>query len=300
MILDISYLGTQNYWISVKDNILRWKFLGVLLSSYGLIWGILEPILSFITDENCQNKIRKLWWLYLLITLLITIFRSFPKLRYKYIIKDKDVVLELRIGDFFSDKGDMIISANSHFITELNNGLISPKSIQGQFTELYYTNVEHLDNDLQKALANETPIENSKALFGKTNEYKLGTTAKIEVTKKKRSRTAYFVAISRMDENKTCNCSKEEFGEALGVMWNYLKEKGSRGNIIMPIIGSGYARVDMKREDIIRFISKSFVAANADRKVCDKLSIVVFPRDVNMFELNLERVKTYLHYEINY
>lgn len=299
MSIDLSYLRTKNYWLSVRDNLLRWKFLGTFLALYGLIWGILEPILAFTTETDAK-EVRKYWWCYLLATLFLAILKSFPRFRYKYLINDKDVVLELKIGDFFSKQGDMIISANSHFVTELNHDIISRNSIQGQFTSKYYSNVDHLDTDIENALVNETPIPNSPERFGKTKEYELGTTAKIEVTKNGKRRTAYFVAISRMNEHGVCNCSKEEFGAALGVMWNYLKERGFQGDIIMPIIGSGFARVDMKREDLIRFIAKSFVAANADKKVCNKLSIIVFPKDANKYDMNIERVRSYLHLEINY
>ena len=299
MRIDISYLGTKNYWLSVKSNILRWKFLGAFLALYGLIWGILEPIFAFVPEEQ-QRPLKKIWWLYLISAITIAALKSLPRLRYKYIINGKDVILELRIGDFFSKKGDMIISTNSHFITKLDSDLISPRSIQGQFTQIYYTNISHLDSDLENALASGTPLPDSPERFGKTKEYKLGTTVKIDVTRKGKVRAAYFFAISRMNEHKVCNCSKEEFGEALGVLWNYLKEKGFQGNIIMPIIGSGFARVDLKREDLVRFIAKSFVAANADRKVCDKLSIIVFPKDINMFDMNIERVRTFLQLEINY
>src|SRR5208337_635873 len=98
----------------------------------------LEIASFFLGNSPIIDKLRDFWFLFLIAGIVIAIFLCKPKLTYGCKLCNRDIHIELVIGDLFKCDGALIIGSNTTFDTKISRELISEKSIQGQFTRKYY------------------------------------------------------------------------------------------------------------------------------------------------------------------
>ena len=91
-------------------------------------------------------------------------------------------------------------------------------------------------------------------------EFRLGTVAKVKAG----DRTAYLVAISRLNANKVAESDLNGYKDALSMMWEEIRYRGTQENIVCPVLGTGLSRLPLNRMDAIRIIVRSFVAAASE------------------------------------
>lgn len=283
---------SKNYWTPFLSK--KFQLVKSFFTALGFIWLILAVTTYFFSDV--QNQIKGYWWLCLILSLLWSFWENRPTLSVHQKLIGRDVIIEICIGDLFQFEGTYIVGSNTTFDTEIGKGLISTKSIQGQFTEKFYENVKHLDVDLDDALKNEvcTKITNEKP--GKRQLYKIGTVAKL--TNKKVE--AYFLAIASLNEHGVASSSFENIQESLSCVWVFIANRGSINPLVVPILGSGYSRVEAPRGQIIKEIIKSFIAACATKRFAEKLTIVIHPEDFRKYDLDLNELSEFLAYQCKY
>src|SRR2546425_3041689 len=184
----------------------------------------------------------------------------------------RDVAIEIRVGDMFSLPGAFVIGSNTSFDTDIDSNLISKRSVQGQFTQKYYNSVSHIDADLNAALAGIAPERTAATKKGKTQIYKIGTTVHV-VTQ---GRRAYFVAIASVNDGGVAQGTFEDLQNSLPMLWDYIATRGGDFEaLVVPVLGSAYARLSQPREEIIRAIVNSFVAACSSSRPAEKMTIVI-------------------------
>ena len=220
-----------------------------------------------------------------------------PKSLVKCNLKGRDVGIEIRISNIFDVEGAFIISTNSTFDTSISEGLISPNSLQGQFTKRYYDDEEHLNNDLEKSLTEQVPVSLAeKKRKGKKERFDIGTVAKV----RPKDQLVYLVAIAHMDENGKAYSSYEEVIESLGKLWNYIAAQGELEPLVVPVLGTGLARLTVEREEMIREIIGSFITACSEKKFAEKLTIVISPEDYREHDIDLHELENYLRHVCQY
>lgn len=69
--------------------------------------------------------------------------------------------------------------------------------------------------------------------------------------------------------------------------------------IVIPVLGSGFSKVEVPRE-IIKEIIKSFTAASLSKKFTEKLTIVIHPEDYINFDMNISEIHEFLKYQCKY
>lgn len=290
---------SKMYW---KYN---WKKLsGEFLRNYALFMLIAEPVSWFypqITEWTRGNWLLFLIWI--AIVIILSMVRNSPTSLVSCRLNGKDISIEIRIGNIFDIEGAYVISTNSTFDTDLSKGLISPKSLQGQFTEKYYDKVEHLDKDLEEALEQEFPIlkeeiENTKRyeIGGKAICYEIGTVAKVCP----QGQIVYLVAIGHMNKDGKAYSTFEEVLEGLGKLWYYISEHGELEPVVVPVLGTGLTRLANTRENMVREIIKSFITACSEKKFCEKLTIVISPKDYREHKIDLRELGNYLQHHCRY
>ena len=219
-----------------------------------------------------------------------------PRRHVKHRIEDTDVDIEIRIGNILHMDGAIVVSTNSTFDTASDAGLISDESLQGQFTKMYYDKEEYLDRDIDLELKGQQYEEVSNRHTGKRRKYPIGTAVKLLV----RDRVAYFVAIADMNEHGVASGSKEGLVEALGNLWYFIGERGELGRVLVPVLGTGRARIPVTRDVAIRWIIDSFIAACSERKICDEVTIVISEKDYFTHELDLDVLERYVQHKCVY
>ncbi len=259
------------------------KFLKITTSEFlhvfGLLWLIVEATSYFATEE-AANSIKSYWWVFLLAGIVIVIFRLIPKKRFSFKLDGKDITMELVSGDIFKQKGPIVVGSNTTFVTAPE--VISERSIQGIFTNKYYTNHRALRDAIQGQLT------------GDRQEF--GTTVTVRANK----RTGYFCALADVNENGVAQSNIENIRVSLAELWNYLGSNGEKDVLNVPILGSGFSRVSATREELFQEIVKSFIASTSEHTFCDGLRIVVHPNDVKKNNIDLLGLANFLEYSCKY
>ena len=237
------------------------------------------------------------WWIMFSVPSLWAMWLRRPASSVKHRLKDRDVRIEIRIGDIFEADGSLVISTNSTFDTSISGGIIDADSLQGKFTKRYYGDrTDQLDRDLEDELEDQAfeRIEDSRR--GKKKRYEIGTVVKIQP----RDQTAYLVAIADMNQHRVASGSPDKVVESLGKLWHYIGERGEMTPLAVPVLGTGKARIHIEREEMTREIISSFVAACSEKKFCEKLTIVISRNDYLEHEMDLQELGNYLRHVCRY
>lgn len=270
-----------------------------ILQALGILWLFVQITSFFFERYGWDDTIRSYWWLFFILGMIWGLYRAWPKLSVRERILDTDVEIEVRIGNMFSFPYAFIVGSNTTFDSTMENNTISPKSVQGQFTKRFCLSIDLLDKLLDDSLRG-VPIKSNKNKtekpFGKLKEYNLGTVAPVEIN----GRKAYFVAIAILNQHKVASVEREDFLDLLPRMWDGIRNRGGFEPLCCPILGSGFSRLNMTREELIREIIKSFIAATSEAKFSEKLVVVVTPSDFSAGHINLKEIKKFLEYECIY
>lgn len=275
-----------------------WRgFGGHLLASFGAIRLAIVTI-SSINDSAKSLLSTKGSWAFVFGS-LIACFLSRPKTVFGYQLRNRDVTIEIRIADAFEIPGDLVVPTNTTFDTDLDGRIPNANSIQGELTRRYYdSEVSHLDLDIDKELTKEDyhyeePPEKTR---GKKRRYPIGTVIQL----KKREGLFYLVANTHINNDGVANTTIENLRESLAELWYYISEKGSKGDIVIPLLGTGKARLSDKREDIFLEIIRSFIASCSSGTYCDKLIVAIYPPDVAKHRIDLNYLRDFLEYSCKY
>lgn len=267
------------------------------LASFGAIWLGTEIISFFHEDAECFLSTKGVW--FFIIGLLIACFLSRPKKMFRSRLNNRDVTIEIRIADAFEVPGDLVIPTNTTFDTDLDGRIPKAHSIQGEFTRQYYDSVvHHLDLDINAALAKENygyeePPEKKR---GKKRRYPIGTVIQLE----KSRRLFYLVTNTHINNDGVASTTIESLKESLAKLWYYISEKGSKGDIVIPLLGTGKARLSDTREGIFLEIIRSFIASCSSGNYCDKLIVAIYPPDVIKHRIDLNYLRDFLEYSCKY
>lgn len=111
---------------------------------------------------------------------------------------------------------------------------------------------------------------------------------------------AYFVAIATLNRHRVASVKQTDFLEALPKMWNQIRSKGGNEDILCPILGSRFARLNLERTRLIHAIVRSFIAATREGKLTERLTIVIHPRDYRETSLCMEELARFIECECKY
>lgn len=273
------------------------RFVASLFVALGVLWTLTELLLFFQLAPTLVSWLKERWWLFLLAGAAWAVWENRPRHVVGCILTNRDVRIEVRVGDLFSGDHALVIGCNASFDTDMASGIISGRSVQGQFTERYYSNVAHLDADIGAALSHPSvpqPTQERKA--GKQSVYPIGTT----LTVRPQGRTTYLCAIARMNAKGNAHATFEDIKRALPELWDHISSAGDHGDIAVPILGSGLARVAENRPTLIREILRSFIAACAAQRPCSSLTVVVRPEDYYRLNMDLKELGDFLTHLCKY
>lgn len=281
---------TKSYW---SYALLTIDSVKTFMAVVGGIWLFIDIFLSIGIFEKAQ--VSRWFLLHIAIfALVVVVFTRRPLTKITYKHPGKDLAVEVCIDDIFAIKGQKIIGTNTTFDTDLSNNIISPRSLQGQFTEKFFpNNISELDARINQQLEGSEYIDIQKD--GKTKKYPFGTVIKFNL----QGEFYYWFAMAEMNSSNNVKTTLNQLQKSLEGLWDFMEVSSERMPIIIPLVGSAFGRIGIKRKKLIALIAQTFIASieSADATYVDKLIIVVSPKDVERFELNLFEVKDMLkHY----
>lgn len=275
------------FWDSVKSKE-YWRY--ALISRAGgaswlAVFGALNlsvAALDFFDIYARDRYAAYAFWIFLVLSAAISIlFFRRPITSIEIKLPTRDICIEVRIGDLFEATGAVVISSNTVFEADVANGKIDSDSLQGQFTKKYFPGDQsELINEIQESL---------KGLDGEA-PYPMGTVVPINT----HGKTFYFTAMAELNEQGNASTTVKDVQKAMAGLWRFVRESGELQELAVPVIGTGRGRLRSNRKRMILTIAESFVEGSGDRKISDKMVIVVLPEDAKKFQVNLWEIKDYL------
>lgn len=218
------------------------------------------------------------------------LFRAWPRRRVSRTFGLPDIVVDVVVGDLFSQEGSIGIGFTDTFDTDTTNDeILSSKSLQGQFqARIYGDDIARLDAAISAGLSGKSTISIETAVSkpkGKFERYALGTVVPI----REGGRRYYGIAYSYMGNDLVARATVESLWEGLHKLWDQVIADG-RQPISVPIFGPKLAKIDhLHRETLLRIIVLSFVARSRHEIVSEKLTVVIAQADqasINMPEFD--------------
>jgi hypothetical protein len=284
------------YCRSLGKNLLTQKGAASLLSSFGALWLIVSTANFFFGSTRFPELLQSLWWLFLLLGVGLGFWKCRPRMRFEEKLKDRDIYVEIAVGNVFRFEGALIIGSNTTFDTRISKDLISETSIQGQFTRKYYDDELQLDRELSASLLAMQPVQLSGPRIGKALRYPLGTTVRLSP----KARTAYFLAMAEINEYGIASGSFNNLKDCLAQLWVFIGERGLKERLVMPVLGSHFLRITESRETIIQETVKSFIAACGEKTFCERLTIVLSEQDVKKYQIDILELRDFLRHVAKY
>ena len=285
------------YYYAAFLRSFSFKIFGALvLQAFGVLLLVTEICLTVFPEFVPQ--VREYWWIFLLFGAAVGLWRAWPRFVVQFEITGTDASIAIRVGDLFEQDGAIVVPAPTSFETAINDGTIDVKSVQGQYTNQFCDSFENLNQQIEMALEGIEFTERDVAdkPFGSRKKYPVGTIAPVMCREKK----AYFVAIATLNAHRIASATLNDLLDALPALWENIRTRGGMEPISVPVLGSGFSRLNAKREELVREIVKSFVAATHAGRFCERLTIVISPKDFQERKINLESLSRFLEQECQY
>lgn len=107
------------YLWSWARNLLSWKACTEAAAAFGSLW-LCVQILAYFLPETKNDWLQAQWWLFLVVGLTAAVWRRKPRLSFAHNITDRDVTVEIAVGDVFSYGDALIVGSNTTFDTEVS------------------------------------------------------------------------------------------------------------------------------------------------------------------------------------
>ena len=268
-----------------------------LLAGIGVLW-LLTEIVSFVSN-SAEIWLSSRWWIFLPLALIYPLYSNRPKTKFSHKLKSRDVLIELCISDAFSLSGALVIPINTTFDTDLEGIISRSPSVQSKFLKSEYgSNHDHLDLDINEALTKEgysSETINDKKI-GKQERFAIGTVVKV----RNEGRLFYLLAHTHINQNGRAIGTEEDLKISLAKLWYFISERGDKGDVVIPVLGTGHARIRLSREEVIRIIVNSFIASCSEENYLDKLTISILPEDVSKYDIDLSKLDEFLKFSCIY
>ena len=167
--------------------------------------------------------------------------------------------------------------------------VISSASLQGQMQNIRFNNnLAIIDKQIDAELKSVEVIaveKRSEKPKGKLKRYPIGTVVVMKSSNESNDKI-FGVAISKMTNDLVSESSVNSLWESLGQLWNTVYKYSARQAVVMPVLGTGLARINaLDRESLLRMTLLSFMARNREKLFCKQLTIYIHPSDRHYFNM---------------
>ncbi|SCY21031.1 macro domain-containing protein [Basfia succiniciproducens] len=257
-----------------------WGHLSILLAIFG-------GIVLFIDDTPLKER-----WIYPVILFFILVIWYMVLWWRASNLKDIELKIDnttisVVTGDLFEQDGLKVIAFNEYFDTQVDDKLISKKSLNGIFIETQIgSDLEKLDNHIQGYDFRDENIleENTQRIAGKERRYKIGTICVYE--------DYLLTAFSKFNNKNQAYLTMPEYLEFLIKFWDEINVVYAQRSVSVPIFGSGITRIkehkNITDEELLKIMLWTFRISETRFKYPAQLKIVIHPDKIdtiNLFEI---------------
>ncbi len=206
----------------------------------------------------------------------------FANLTQKVELKIRNTKIVIRVGDIWEASGKKVIPMNEYYDTE-NLGIISERSLHGQFIERYKDKEKELYDHIVQTL-NSRSIKGvvQKRSKGKNIRYDLGTICEYE--------GFLLLAYTSFDKDNMANLYGDKCPRCYANMWHEIDIHNNGESISMPVLGTGKTRFDKdyKPQELLEMLLFTFRMSGVNLERQATLNIIVhetMAKDINFLRL---------------
>ncbi|WP_187772202.1 macro domain-containing protein [Agrobacterium sp. B1(2019)] len=199
-------------------------------------------------------------------------------------IKIDGTSVAIKVGDIFLQPGLKAIAFNEYFDTQVDNRIISEKSLNGLFVKSHLKiPVEELDQKIASFVFEEDEVlgATEKMRQGKNIKYRLGTIYVYD--------DYLLTAMSKFDESNRAVLTMPEYLEFLVRFWDQVNKVYAQQSVSTPIFGSGITRIkghkNISDEDLLKIMLWTFRISEMRFKYPANLSIIIHKDKIDQINL---------------
>lgn len=252
------------------------------LATYGALWAGVESLSAFFVALTPEG----LGWYSALVALAAVGggWRAWPTQRIEFPIPGCDSSFEIRSGNVFEGAGVIVIPVNEYFDGELGDH-VSERSLHGQLVKNVLAGQAKTFAELtSRALMGVTPEERSVTRpSGRRDRYAIGTVARVDLNEQR-----YLLVVLSHTDLMTLKASAtvQDLWTCLAGIWKGIREYSNGRPIRMPLVGAGLSGTGLPPGNLIEIMVTSFLCSTKERKVADRVTLVLPPRVARSLDLN--------------
>lgn len=197
--------------------------------------------------------------------------------------------VSIKAGDLFQQEGLKAIAFNEYFDTQVDNVIISERSLNGIFIQQYLNvAVDELDSHIAQYnfRSDEVIEENPSRQQGKKRRYQLGAICVYN--------DFLLTAFSKFDANNMATLTMPEYLEFMINFWDRVNSVYGLQSVSTAIFGSGITRIrghrNISDEDLLKIMLWTFRISEMRFKYPAKLTVVI--HEDKMDRINLLDIKS--------
>lgn len=269
--------------VNLFDTNLRKMFWGHF-SAFSIVFGM---VVVFFDDAPLKEKIYYPIGLVIISIIWYIALWLYVSNWKKVDINIESTTISIITGNIFEQEGLKAIAFNEYFDTQVDDKVISKKSLNGVFIEnIIGSDLDKLDGHIKEYnFRDENVLEkNTNRIAGKEQKYRIGT---ICVYK-----DYLLTAFSKFNEKNQACLTMPEYLEFLIKFWDEINVIYAQENVSVPIFGSGITRIkehkNITDEELLKIMLWTFRVSETRFKYPAKLTIVIHKDkidQINLFEI---------------
>lgn len=247
-----------------------------LAKEYFALLSIISLIFSFVfIVVDIPNKLKMPIGLLLLVFLLslyiILWIRS--NLLSKVKLKINNSTMVVKTGDIFKEDDFKVIAFNEYFDTQVDNKIISEKTLNGIYIKKLVENIVELDN----LISDDTHLKdriiesNNQRPCGKKIKYKLGTIFQ--------HNDYLLTAFTKFDNDNRAYLNMNDYINFLLNFWNEIDIIYAGRSVSIPLLGSGITRFKeyntISEQELLELLIWSFKISRIKFTYPSKVSVII-------------------------
>lgn len=267
--------------VSLFDRKL-WKEYFSILSAISVVTSLLFIFLEVPDEKKIYCSIGFI--VCLIVVLLFLWYRANHISKIE--LKINNSTLEIGSGDIFEEAGFKIIAFNEFFDTQVDDVIISKRTLNGKYIMKFYPQVSVLDEIISSDLhATDCIIGDIERKCGKTKQYKLGTIIK--------NGEYFLLAFTHFDRDNRAFLEINDFTACLMNMWNECDIHYGGNTVVLPLLGSGITRFrgyeNITDQELLEIIIWTFKVSRIRFQYPSKARIVLTKDTIS--KINLYDIK---------
>lgn len=245
-----------------------------LINEYFIVLSIISLLSSFaflIIDIPDNNKKGTGIALILFLLILYILLWVRANLSNRAILIINNSTLEVKVGDIFQEKEFKVIAFNEYFDTQVDNKIISDKTLNGMYIKKMVKDVDELDNLMSTSQHEKILEHNRKRRHGKKSRYKLGTIFQ--------HNNFLLTAFTKFDNENRAYLYINDYINFLLNFWNEIDIIYNCCSVSIPLLGSGITRFKeynmVSEQELLELLIWSFKVSKIKFTYPSQVSILI-------------------------